>query len=164
MPQLILGIHPGIHDASAALYNDYDLLAAVQLERLTRVKSDGREFPNACIDEVLSIAGCARRDLDVVAVSRMAVPVEHFTHFRGLRWLREQYRTRVEGWKPSMTLKDSGAGSACAPTRRSPSSTTTRRTHCRRYSTPTGTTRCWSPPMPAATISTTATRISPAGD
>jgi carbamoyltransferase len=106
MPQLILGIHPGIHDASAALYSDYDLLAAVQLERLTRVKSDGREFPDTCIDEVLSIAGCTRRDLDVVAISRMAVPVEHFTHFRGLRWLREQYRTRIEGYRRRMFARE----------------------------------------------------------
>jgi len=31
--------------------------AAVQLERLTRKKSDGGRYPQACIDEVLAIAG-----------------------------------------------------------------------------------------------------------
>ncbi len=106
MPQLILGIHPGIHDASAAIFRDYDLVAAVQLERLTRIKSDGRVFPDACIDEVLSIAGATRRDVDVVAISRMAMPVEHFTHFRGWRWLREQYRTRVQGFPRRMFARE----------------------------------------------------------
>jgi carbamoyltransferase len=36
MTQLILTVHTGIHDAGAALFDDYTLLAAVQLERLTR--------------------------------------------------------------------------------------------------------------------------------
>jgi predicted NodU family carbamoyl transferase len=35
-PQLILTAHSGSHDAGAALFEDYNLLAAVQLERLTR--------------------------------------------------------------------------------------------------------------------------------
>jgi carbamoyltransferase len=95
VPQLILGIHPGIHDASAAVFLDYDLKAAVQLERLTRIKGDGSVYPDACIDEVLSIVGATRKDVDVAAVSRMGLPAKYFTHFRGWRWLREQYRTRV---------------------------------------------------------------------
>ena len=33
---LILGVHPGYHDAAAVLCDDYRILAAVQLERLTR--------------------------------------------------------------------------------------------------------------------------------
>jgi predicted NodU family carbamoyl transferase len=37
MSQLILTAHTGIHDAGAALFEDYNLLAAVQLERLTRL-------------------------------------------------------------------------------------------------------------------------------
>jgi carbamoyltransferase len=61
MPQLILAVHPGFHDAAAALFEDYELLAAVQQERLTRIKNDGREHPDASIDEVLAIAGATRR-------------------------------------------------------------------------------------------------------
>ncbi|MGE5163111.1 MAG: hypothetical protein ACM3IH_03675 [Sphingobacteriales bacterium] len=41
MPQLILGVHSGSHDAAAAVFEDYSLKAAVHLERLTRRKSDG---------------------------------------------------------------------------------------------------------------------------
>ena len=92
MPQLILGLHPGIHDAAAAVFVDYDLKAAVQLERLTRHKGDGSVFPNACIDEVLSIAGATRRDVDVVAMTRAKFPVRYFRERRGLHWLRNLLR------------------------------------------------------------------------
>ena len=61
MSQLILSAHSGSHDAVAAVFVDYELKAAVQLERLTRRKSDGREHPDLAIDEVLSIAGATRK-------------------------------------------------------------------------------------------------------
>jgi carbamoyltransferase len=67
MPQLILSVHSGVHDAAVAIFEDYDLKAAIALERLTRRKSDGSTHPDAAIDEVLSIAGATRRDVDVVA-------------------------------------------------------------------------------------------------
>jgi len=96
MSRLILAIQNGPHDGSAAVLVDYEVKAAVQLERLTRIKGDGG-FPDLAIEEVLAIAGASRRDVDVVAVSRWDFPVQYFTHFRGWRWLREQYRTHVEG-------------------------------------------------------------------
>jgi carbamoyltransferase len=96
MSQLILAVHTGIHDAGAALFEDYSLKAAVQLERLTRHKGDGRTHPDPCIDEVLSIAGASRRDVDVVAFSRCEFPVRYYRNIRGVRWLREQYRRHVE--------------------------------------------------------------------
>ena len=37
----LLGVHNGNHDASACLFRDYELIAAVSLERLTRKKNDG---------------------------------------------------------------------------------------------------------------------------
>jgi predicted NodU family carbamoyl transferase len=42
MSQLILTVHTGFHDTGSALFEDYTLRAAVQLERLTRQKGDGR--------------------------------------------------------------------------------------------------------------------------
>lgn len=93
MPQLILGVHSGSHDAAAAVFEDYSLKAAVHLERLTRRKSDGSGHPDAAIDEVLSIARATRRDVDVVAYSRSMFPTRYFRHLHGLEWLREQYRT-----------------------------------------------------------------------
>jgi carbamoyltransferase len=97
MTQLILGIHSGSHDASAAVFEDYSLKAAVHLERLTRRKSDGSRHPDAAIDEVLSIARATRRDVDVVTYSRSMFPTRYFRHLRGIEWLREQYRTYLRG-------------------------------------------------------------------
>src|SRR5215831_17543257 len=98
MPELILAVHHATHDAVAAVLVDYDLKAAVQVERLTRVKGDGT-YPDLSIEETLSIVGATRRDVDVLALSRSDFPVQYFLHFRGWRWLREQWRTHVEGKK-----------------------------------------------------------------
>jgi carbamoyltransferase len=97
MSQLILSAHSGSHDAVAAVFVDYELRAAVQLERLTRRKSDGREHPDLAIDEVLSIAGATRNDVDVVCFSRSEFPTIFYRTIRGVRWLREKYRKYVEG-------------------------------------------------------------------
>lgn len=98
MSELILAVHNGTHDAVAAVLVDYELKAAVQLERLTRVKGDGG-YPDLAIEETLGIVGATRRDVDVFAVSRSDYPVQYFHHFRGWRWLREQWRTHVGGKK-----------------------------------------------------------------
>jgi carbamoyltransferase len=66
MAQLVLTAHSGSHDAGAALFEDYNLRAAVQLERLTRYKCDGREHPDLAVDEVMSIAGKTRKNVDLV--------------------------------------------------------------------------------------------------
>jgi carbamoyltransferase len=104
MPQLILAIHVGPHDSGAAVLQDYSLKAAVQLERLTRHKGDG-SFPGAAIDEVLSIAGASRKDVDVLAASRCLYPSRYFHDVRGLRLLREQFRERVRR-RPRLTLSE----------------------------------------------------------
>jgi carbamoyltransferase len=85
-----------MHDAGAALFENYELRAAVQLERLTRHKGDGRTYPDLCIDEVLSIAGLTRQDVDVIGVSRCELPTEFYRNIRGVRWIREKYRKYVE--------------------------------------------------------------------
>ena len=38
---IILGIHAGQHEASATLFDEYRVLAAVQMERLNRIKGAG---------------------------------------------------------------------------------------------------------------------------
>jgi len=48
---LILGVHPGYHEAAACLFDEYRMLAAVSLERLTRKKIDGGRIPIEAIDE-----------------------------------------------------------------------------------------------------------------
>lgn len=68
----ILSIHFGIHDSSAALFDEYRVVAAVQRERLIRQKKAGGA-PTECINEVLSIGGITTGDLDVVVFSRAEV-------------------------------------------------------------------------------------------
>jgi carbamoyltransferase len=96
MGDLILAVSSGSHDAAAAVFEDYTLRAAVQLERLTRHKGDGREHPDLAIDEALSIAGAARRDVDIAAFDRSEFPTRFFRTIRGVRRLRELYRKHVE--------------------------------------------------------------------
>jgi len=97
MPPLILGFHHGPHDAAAAVFEGYSLKAAVQFERLTRKKGDGPDVVGACIDEVLSIIGASRRDVDAIGLSRGIQPAKYLHHFRGWRWFRELFRTHIQG-------------------------------------------------------------------
>ena len=103
MTQLVLGVHTGPHDGAAAVFEDYTLKAAIQQERLSRDKGDGRTHPDLAIDEALSIAGVSRRDVDVVAYSRSLFPTRYFRDVNGLRWLREQFRTYL-GNKPRIYM------------------------------------------------------------
>ena len=96
MSQLILGVHSGSHDAAAALFDGYELKAAVSLERLTRNKGDGA-YPDLAIDEVLSIAGVTRKDVDVVCHSRTLMPTKYFRNLSAFDRLKEQYRTYLRG-------------------------------------------------------------------
>ena len=73
----ILAFHPGAHDSSAAVFEDYRLLAAVQEERLTRQKGSGDGVPWLAIDEVLRIAGWTRRDVDAIASTRAFYPAAY---------------------------------------------------------------------------------------
>ena len=62
----ILGISSGFHDAAAALVVDGTIVAAVEEERLTRIKHDPA-FPERAADTCLAIAGLEPGDVDVVA-------------------------------------------------------------------------------------------------
>jgi carbamoyltransferase len=82
---IILGIHAGQHEASATLFDDYRVLAAVQMERLNRIKGAGvlpGEWAWPCVDEVLSIHGLRRQDVDVVALTRSALPQTYYCKMR----------------------------------------------------------------------------------
>src|SRR5205085_3362666 len=60
----ILAIHAGIHDASTAAFDDYNLVAAVAEERLTRIKGYGQSVPWLGVDEVVRLGGWARRGVE----------------------------------------------------------------------------------------------------
>lgn len=74
---IILGIYHS-HDACAALFDDYRMVAAVAQERLTRIKGDGFRFPDEAVDECLAVAGLSRSDVDVVALPRTEYPKSYF--------------------------------------------------------------------------------------
>jgi carbamoyltransferase len=89
---LILGIHPGYHDAIAVLHDEYRLVAAVQLERLTRRKTDGARVPVESVAECLAIAGAEPGDVDAVALGRGAYPWHYFSHLSAGRVLEGKVR------------------------------------------------------------------------
>ena len=89
---IILGVHPGYHEAAACLFNDYRMVSAVSLERLTRRKIDGGRVPDEAIDECLAIAGLTRREVDAVVLGRGAFAWRYFKHFRGSRLLEGKVR------------------------------------------------------------------------
>jgi carbamoyltransferase len=76
----ILAFHPGCHDASAAVFEDYKLIAAIEEERLTRRKGSGDGVPWLTIDEVLRIAGWSRKDVDEVVATRSFFPPRYFRY------------------------------------------------------------------------------------
>jgi carbamoyltransferase len=64
---VILGIHDG-HNASACLYRDGHVEAAIQEERLCRVKN-WSGLPMLAVDAVLRTAGVSLGDVDVIAMN-----------------------------------------------------------------------------------------------
>jgi carbamoyltransferase len=80
----ILAFQSGLHDASAAVFEDYRLVAAVMEERLRREKGWGDDVPWLAIDEVLRIAGWSRWEVDAIATIRGIFPL-HYFRFSPLR-------------------------------------------------------------------------------
>jgi carbamoyltransferase len=66
---LVLGVNAYHADAAAVLYRDGKLVAAIEEERLNRVKHCAG-FPELSIREVLRMAGADIRDVDEIAVAR----------------------------------------------------------------------------------------------
>jgi carbamoyltransferase len=64
----VLGIHWTTHDNAAALAVDGRIVAAVEEERLSRMKHGPWLYPRRSIEACLSLAGLAPRDLDAVAI------------------------------------------------------------------------------------------------
>jgi carbamoyltransferase len=91
-----LAIHAGMHDSSAAAFDDYEMVAAVSEERLTRVKGSGESVPWLAIDEVLRIAGWRRNDVDAIATTRGWFPTHdyRFPLWRELHYTFKRWRGR----------------------------------------------------------------------
>ncbi len=69
---IVLGINDSSHhNTSAAIVRDGELLAAVEEERLSRIKIDNA-YPEQAIQEVLALAGLSYADVDIVALANLA--------------------------------------------------------------------------------------------
>ena len=92
----ILGIADN-HDSGAALVVDGELVAAVNQERLDRIKGSAA-FPWSAIDAVLDIAGVKAREVDQVVFG------SGYTPSLGLRMLPEIHRSARTGGQFSKAL------------------------------------------------------------
>ena len=103
----LLGIHNSLHDAAACLFRDYELIAAVSLERLTRKKGAGvsaeQELPIAAIDECLKIGGISRADIDVVCSTRDHWEFQSYALQGRLRLKQRIFRLTGQKRMPIMT-------------------------------------------------------------
>jgi len=61
------GVRMGYQDISAVLMKDGEVIAAIEEERLNRVKNSPNQLPERAIVEVLSIGGITIQDIDIVA-------------------------------------------------------------------------------------------------
>ena len=68
----ILGIHDG-HNASVALLEDGKIVAAIQEERLTRIKNHDT-FPSQAVQHVLENKGLTPDDIDIIAFNGFHMP------------------------------------------------------------------------------------------
>lgn len=89
----ILSIYSGLHDSAVALFDEYQVLAAISKERITRKKGD-QGLSIELIDEVLDIAGINKDQIDVLVLSRDHIPLAYIN----LPWHKElEYRISKKG-------------------------------------------------------------------
>ena len=93
----ILGLQTG-HEASAVLFEDGRLVAAVSDERLSRIKNDGGRLSDLAIDEVLRIGRRDRADIESLALLYTFFPEEYFLRETWIKELeRRLHRLRHRG-------------------------------------------------------------------
>lgn len=80
MKSLVLGFSNTGHDASAAVFADGKLVAAIAEERLARVKCLGGLIPQLAIDEVLRMAGATRHDVTHIGMMCGYFPENYLRH------------------------------------------------------------------------------------
>ena len=85
---LILSICHGGHDSSAVIADDYDILSAVQTERITRKKGDGQYAHLPTIEAALRASGVKISDIGAVTMSHGRAPARYFCwdKWRSLRY------------------------------------------------------------------------------
>ncbi len=80
MTSLVLGFSNTGHDATAAVFADGKLIAAIAEERLARIKCLGGMVPSLAINEVLRLAGATRRDVTHIGMMCGYFPENYLRH------------------------------------------------------------------------------------
>jgi len=102
----ILAFQCGVHEASAAAFDDYRWVASVAEERLNRQKGWGDAIPWLAIDEVLRIADWSRHEVDAIAFTRGFFPA-HYYRFplaSDLRYAVNRWRGRERTFRDMVTV------------------------------------------------------------
>ena len=81
----ILSVNTSTHDAGAAIFNDFNVLAAIQEERTSRVKGIGGIIPKGSLDEVFEQTGVNKKDIDVLVLCHGQYPSRYFKNISLIR-------------------------------------------------------------------------------
>ena len=105
---VILGLASS-HDASACVFIDGRLAAAVSQERVTRRKSDGYRLPLEAMEHALEVAGVARSDIDGVALMHSFFPERYFRRESLVKEIEAKLvraRRRMQGKERQLNVND----------------------------------------------------------
>jgi len=97
------------HDASACVFIDGALAAAVSQERLTRRKNDGCRLPLEAMAHALQIAGVGRADIDGVALMHSFFPEKYFRRESLAKEVEARFarmRRRMRGEERQLNVND----------------------------------------------------------
>ena len=84
----ILAVHAG-HDAAAALYDDYERVAVIKEERLSRIKQDGRSLPLLALKEIEKKVDF--KDIDLFLYNSFLFNHKHLRHWNYLKRMQYKY-------------------------------------------------------------------------
>jgi carbamoyltransferase len=105
---VILGLASS-HDASACVFIDGALAAAVSQERVTRRKNDGCRLPLEAMEHALEVAGVARQQIDGVALMHSFFPEKYFRRESLAKELEARLvraRRRAQGEERQLNVND----------------------------------------------------------
>jgi carbamoyltransferase len=118
----ILGLASS-HDASACVFIDGRLAAAVSQERITRRKNDGCRLPLEAMEHALEVAGITRAQVDGVALMHSFFPEKYFRRESLAKEVEARLvraRRRMQGGERQLNVNDllkrvAGRGAGIVP-------------------------------------------------
>lgn len=82
----ILSIHSG-HDASAAIYNNFERVAIYKEERLSRIKSDGGKIPFLSINKLKEKVDFSKIEAVLISIAQFPYSVYNFSKMKQFKYL-----------------------------------------------------------------------------